>query len=174
MSPIFKGRSVSLPAAAVLFGRYLDLAPLGGRRRGLVRCIFHEDRTASLSVDLDAGVFHCFGCNAEGGLRRFAGLVGEGPPAAPHPGPPASELEQARSRVMQEEHGRQARMAEWWPLFHAMSWLRRMERLIAAVRAIAPDTPAGWAALEDAAVVERFVDARTAELEGLLAAGRIA
>lgn len=65
-------------------------------------------------------------------------------------------------------------MADWWPLARSMTWLRMMEHLIAAVRAVAPDSPAGWAALEDVAVVERFVDTKTAELEGLLAAGRIA
>ena len=64
-------------AAAESFARHLDLAPLRGRRRGSVRCIFHQERTPSLSVDLDRGLFHCFGCGAEGGVRRFRELVGE-------------------------------------------------------------------------------------------------
>jgi hypothetical protein len=165
--PIFAGRHT-------LFGRYLDLAPLGGRHRGLVVCPFHRDRTASLSIDLDRGLFHCFACNAEGGVRRFAELVGEGPPEVRPPGPPESEVEEARRRVLQEEHGRQARMAHWWPLLHAMAWLRVMERLIAWVRANASDSESGWIALEDAATLERFVDAKTTELEGLLARGRVA
>ena len=75
---------------------------------------------------------------------------------------------------MQAERRRQARMADWWPFLHSMAWLRAMERLIAVVRATAPDSPTGWEALEDAAVVERYVDSMTAELEGLLAAGRVA
>jgi len=44
-----------------------------------IHCIFHDDRSASLSVDLDAGVFHCFGCGQQGGIKRFAALVGESP-----------------------------------------------------------------------------------------------
>ena len=63
--------------AADLFGRYLDLKPLRRRRRGLVSCIFHSERSASLSIDLDRRVFHCFGCGVAGGYRRFAELVGE-------------------------------------------------------------------------------------------------
>src|SRR5262245_5570956 len=64
-----------------LFARHLDLAPLRSRRRGLVRCPFHRDRTPSLSVDLDAAIFNCFGCGAHGGWKRFAELVGETIPA---------------------------------------------------------------------------------------------
>src|SRR5881396_495732 len=60
-----------------LFARYLDLAPLGSRTRGVVLCVFHRERTASLSIDLDAGLFNCFGCGAQGGVRDFAALVGE-------------------------------------------------------------------------------------------------
>lgn len=60
-----------------LFGRHLELAPLRGRRHGLVRCIFHEDGSPSLSVDLDRGLFHCFGCGLGGGLKRFSYLIGE-------------------------------------------------------------------------------------------------
>jgi hypothetical protein len=174
MSPIVGRGTTPLPDPAVLFARHLDLTPLGGRRRGLVRCAFHEDKTASLSVDLDAGVFNCFGCGEQGGVWKFSELVGERGPEPYRAGPPETELQQARRRVMREEHSRQALMAEWGPLLHAMSGLRVMERLIATVRAAAPDSPTGWEALEDAALVERFVDARTAEIEGLLAAGRVA
>jgi len=59
----------------LLFARHVDLAPLRGRRRGLVLCIFHEDRRPSLSVDLDQGLFHCFGCGVGGGVRTFVRLV---------------------------------------------------------------------------------------------------
>ena len=71
--------------AEAFFARYLDLSPLGRRHRGLVRCRFHADRTASLSVDLDAGVFRCFGCGVAGGVRRFAELVGEASAPSMHP-----------------------------------------------------------------------------------------
>lgn len=50
--------------ANALFAQHLDLAPLGARRRSVVCCRFYEDRTPSLSVDLDAGILHCFGCGA--------------------------------------------------------------------------------------------------------------
>lgn len=45
--------------------------------RGLVLCLFHQEKTPSLSIDLEKGVFHCFGCGAEGGVKRFAELLGE-------------------------------------------------------------------------------------------------
>jgi hypothetical protein len=166
---------VNTADARELFARHLDLSPLRHRPRGVVKCIFHRDKTASLSVDVDKGVFHCFGCAEQGGVRRFAQLVGERAAERwPASRPWESELQQARRRVIDEERWRQMRMAEWAPLLHAMTWLRTMERLIASVRARVPDDVAGWEALDDAAVLERFVDAKTAEIEGLLAAGRVA
>ena len=32
-----------------------------------VRCIFHQDRHASLSIHCERGAFRCFGCGAHGG-----------------------------------------------------------------------------------------------------------
>jgi hypothetical protein len=32
-----------------------------------VRCCFHEDNAPSLSINLDFGGFHCFGCGEKGG-----------------------------------------------------------------------------------------------------------
>jgi DNA primase len=32
-----------------------------------LRCPFHEDKTPSLSINVDNGRFHCFGCKAKGG-----------------------------------------------------------------------------------------------------------
>ena len=175
MRPIVNRGTTPLPNPVALFSQYLDLTPLGSRRRGLVRCIFHGEKTASLSVDLDAGIFHCFGCAAEGGVRRFLELVGERPAGDHHrPHSPESELQRARRLAMQDERRRQARMAEWSHFLRAMPWLRSMERLVASVRATAPDTEAGWAALEDAATLERFIDERSAEIERILASGRVA
>ena len=156
-----------------MFGKYLDLSQLRGPR-GTVVCIFHKDRTPSLSVDLERGLFHCFGCGAQGGVRRFAELVGERPETRRWVGPIESELRQAWRRVIEDERARQARMADWGPLLRAMRWLCTMERLVASCRATAPDSESGWEVLADAAVVEQFVDAKTAEVEGLLAAGRVA
>lgn len=47
----------------------------GNRATGL--CPFHQERTPSLSINLEKGVFHCFGCGAGGGVKKFAELVGE-------------------------------------------------------------------------------------------------
>src|SRR5262245_46786467 len=40
-------------------------------------CPFHREHTPSLSVNIEKGVFHCFGCGVSGGVKRFAELVGE-------------------------------------------------------------------------------------------------
>lgn len=37
----------------------------------MVRCPFHQDSTASLSVNLEKGTFNCFGCNVNGGYLAF-------------------------------------------------------------------------------------------------------
>src|SRR5262245_13752103 len=39
-------------------------------------CPFHQERTPSFSVHLEKGVWHCFGCDQSGGVKRFAELVG--------------------------------------------------------------------------------------------------
>jgi 5S rRNA maturation endonuclease (ribonuclease M5) len=59
-----------------LFSKYLpDLKP--DREQQLVKCIFHNDDTPSLSVNIKEGVFHCFGCGAKGGIKEFLKRVGE-------------------------------------------------------------------------------------------------
>jgi hypothetical protein len=63
-----------------VFGRYADLTPLNGHRHGLVLCPFHQEKTKSLSVDLDRGVWHCFGCGSGGGLKAFLKAAGEDVP----------------------------------------------------------------------------------------------
>jgi DNA primase len=45
--------------------------------KGISRCIFHSEKTPSLSIDFDKGVFHCFGCGEGGGIRDFVLAVGE-------------------------------------------------------------------------------------------------
>lgn len=45
--------------------------------RGVVLCLFHQEKIPSLSIDLERCVFYCFGCNVSGGVKRFAELVGE-------------------------------------------------------------------------------------------------
>lgn len=43
----------------------------------MVRCLFHPDKTPSMSIDTERGLFHCFGCGIGGGVRKFAELLGE-------------------------------------------------------------------------------------------------
>jgi CHC2-type zinc finger protein len=43
----------------------------GNTPRKMERCPFHNDGTASLSIDMDSGVFNCFGCNTHGGYLAF-------------------------------------------------------------------------------------------------------
>jgi len=52
---------------------------IGNKTEGqvLVKCIFHDDEHPSLSINLDEGIFHCFGCNVSGNIDTFLELVGE-------------------------------------------------------------------------------------------------
>lgn len=43
-----------------------------GRKDALVRCPFHDDRHASLSIDLEQGWWICFACGARGGIQSLA------------------------------------------------------------------------------------------------------
>jgi len=36
-----------------------------------VRCVWHEEKTPSLCLDLARGVFHCFGCGRRGPLAEY-------------------------------------------------------------------------------------------------------
>ena len=139
----------------VLFGRHLDLAPLRHHRHGLVRCIFHEDRTGSLSIDLDKGVFHCFGCSAQGGMRDFAGRVGEARDSArPMPRPGASPMSTAFAEAFSRDRQQTARMAQWAPVFRSADVIRYLEHVVDMLRARAtaagPDGPTTWDMLERA------------------------
>jgi hypothetical protein len=53
------------------YSRFLcDLKP-GKNGQTMVKCCFHEDHSPSLSVNFDTGLFHCFGCVAEGDIFTF-------------------------------------------------------------------------------------------------------
>lgn len=59
-----------------LFSKYIpELKP--DREQQLVKCIFHQDDKPSLSINLDEGVFHCFGCGKKGGIKEFCELTNE-------------------------------------------------------------------------------------------------
>ncbi len=49
--------------------RYMELKPVSGRWMGL--CPFHNEKTASFSVNSDEGFFYCFGCQASGDIFDF-------------------------------------------------------------------------------------------------------
>jgi hypothetical protein len=160
-----------------VFGRHLDLAPLNGRPRGLVTCPFHEDRRPSLSLDLAKGVFHCFGCGAGGGIKRFSELVGE---TRIHAGPQAreSDLQRARREAMRHEQALAAKRAIWTPYWAACDRVRDCFTVARDVWAVAtglgPDHPQTWDLLEEAAQIECEGLVAEAALDALLAGGRLA
>lgn len=47
------------------------------RRDALVRCPFHDDRHASLSINLESGFWICFACGERGGLQSLATRLGK-------------------------------------------------------------------------------------------------
>jgi len=49
--------------------RYVELKPVSGRWMGL--CPFHNEKTASFSVNGEEGFFYCFGCQASGDIFDF-------------------------------------------------------------------------------------------------------
>jgi len=51
----------------------VELRPAGKEQIGL--CPFHADRHASMSVNEDKGLFHCFACGAGGDSIRFVELI---------------------------------------------------------------------------------------------------
>lgn len=58
------------------------ITDLLGPRRGyglnaMYKCPLHDDRTASLSVNLDTGLWLCFGCGRKGGVKTLYREMGE-------------------------------------------------------------------------------------------------
>uniref|UniRef100_A0A7C5AM47 Zinc finger CHC2-type domain-containing protein n=1 Tax=Desulfobacca acetoxidans TaxID=60893 RepID=A0A7C5AM47_9BACT len=56
--------------ASFYTGELRDLKP-GTNGNAMALCPFHEDKKPSLSVNLETGYFHCFGCGAEGDVFDF-------------------------------------------------------------------------------------------------------
>jgi len=54
-----------LPNPHAYYGQYFPLK--GSKSKALVKCCFHHDKTASLSLDLLSGRFNCLGCGVHGG-----------------------------------------------------------------------------------------------------------
>ncbi len=42
----------------------------------LTLCPFHKDKNPSLSINLETGLFHCFGCGEKGNIHQFAERMG--------------------------------------------------------------------------------------------------
>jgi hypothetical protein len=141
-------------------------APPRGRRRGLVHCCFHKDHTASLSVDLDRGLFNCFGCGAQGGVRKFAELVGEAP-AVPAAGAPAIALTVRGLAI------RAARCQAWTrpgviECYRVSDEIRRRHRAVEKARRVATTagpTERAWDLLETAVDLEHQAWALEGELD---------
>ena len=45
--------------------------PIPRRKQILIPCVFHGEKEASLSIDLEKNLYHCFGCGAGGNLAQF-------------------------------------------------------------------------------------------------------
>ena len=155
-----------------LFSRHLDLAPLKGRPAGLVRCCFHQpDRHPSLSVDLEGGVFHCFACGAQGGLRDFAEAVGEVWDQRAEPRLPPVPLERAEKQTRQQvPSGSTSEADEIWSTLQEAA--KRSRAVCRAARelatALGPDHPKSWPLLEKAARMEteaNLIESRLDDLE---------
>ena len=52
-----------------VLSQYMNLRPQG--RKFLALCPFHSEKTPSLNVDPDQGLWHCFGCKAGGNVVKF-------------------------------------------------------------------------------------------------------
>ena len=56
------------------FTRYLNsigIQPKGHGKNIMIPCVFHGETEASLSIDTDQNLYHCFGCGASGNLFQF-------------------------------------------------------------------------------------------------------
>jgi hypothetical protein len=60
------------------FGQALDNFRERSTGTIYIKCVFHEERTASM-VLRPSGSFHCYGCGSEGDKASFVGLIAAGP-----------------------------------------------------------------------------------------------
>ena len=105
--------------------------------RGVIRCLFHADQTASLSIDVERALFHCFGCGVGGGLldlRRLLGdeTVSRGTPLRRRPQrSPVSPMQGAWCELLRHEERAAAKRAEWQPWPSRYRVLRQYHRALA-------------------------------------------
>jgi len=149
--------------AALLHRHGAVLARVRGSR-GVIPCLFHEDRHPSLSIDLDRGLFNCFTCGAQGGLRRFAELTGEQQGIRP--------LAPRRRLVRALEDYRPG--VSMWPVADEVRYRARAARALRAyVTRRGPNGPGIWLMLCHAARLERESLIVETALGDLLAEGRL-
>ena len=157
-----------------LFTRHLDLSLLRGRRAGLVRCPFHEDRRPSFSVDLDRALFNCFSCGRQGGRRHFAELVGE--EVRGHRRTEHHDTADWRQIAVERLRREEKRSRPWRHFWFANDYVRRCNRAAQegrqAATKLGPDNPRTWPLLEQATRVQREGLRIEAELDALLKEGR--
>ena len=53
------------------FKEYLPNLKENGRSQAMAKCLWHDDRNPSLSVNLESGLYRCFACGASGDLINF-------------------------------------------------------------------------------------------------------
>lgn len=67
--PEFIERVLDATDVLKIIGRYTSLKKAGKNYIGL--CPFHQEKTPSFSVDVDRGLFYCFGCGKGGNIFTF-------------------------------------------------------------------------------------------------------
>jgi CHC2 zinc finger len=157
-----------------VFARHLDLAPLRGRRRGLVVCVFHRDVTPSLSIDLDREIFHCFGCGAQGGRNRFAEIVGKRRPPQPAPSS-ESPLQRARREILAIARRQAGAQPEVQLVYGLSDRIRMSRKAVVSLRRLAEateDDAERWEVLASAARIETLAHVLEMELDEILLIGR--
>jgi hypothetical protein len=131
--------------AAQLFADALQGYRQTSAHRALAPCCFHDERTASLHLDIERKLFHCFGCGAGGDiftfvmkrenirfpqaveiLARYAGL--EGPASMSAPATIESRKLAARRREEIRRYAAEIRTA----INCSIDQVREAERVIAA------------------------------------------
>ncbi len=68
MSTVFETIKQNLSIDQVI-GSYIKLEPSG--RNWKAKCPFHNEKTASLNITTDSGLYYCFGCHKGGDMFQF-------------------------------------------------------------------------------------------------------
>ncbi len=53
------------------YTQYIPSLKINGKSEALGLCLFHNDRTPSLSVNVETGLYNCFACGAKGDVFKF-------------------------------------------------------------------------------------------------------